>query len=120
MSASLVILASRPPEWTQEQFTTWWRGDHAEFAKRLPGLQAYRHGEVVFDYDQPGAPRWDGHAVLTFSSRKELDAALASQEWNAAVAHVGKMKGKRIALITEEVDLLRVDPAVRQPPQTGE
>jgi hypothetical protein len=45
--------------------------------------------------------------VLTFGSRELLDAALHSPEWAAAVAHVGKMKGKRIALITEELDLLR-------------
>lgn len=53
MPASLVILASRPPKWTQEQFTTWWRGEHATFAKKLPRLQAYRHGVVVCDYGLP-------------------------------------------------------------------
>ena len=106
MSASMVILATRPAEWTREQFTTWWRAEHADYARKLPGLQAYRHGEVVFDYDYPGAPAWDGHAVLTFASREALDAALESPQWRAAVAHVGKMKGKRIALITVEVDLL--------------
>jgi uncharacterized protein (TIGR02118 family) len=103
----MVILATRPPEWTREQFTTWWRDEHAAYAMKLPGLVAYRHGEVVFDYDHPEGPAWDGHAVLTFGSRELLDAALHSPEWAAAVAHVGKMKGKRIALITEELDLLR-------------
>lgn len=106
MSASLVILATRPPEWSREQFTTWWRSEHADYAKKLPGLAAYRHGEVTFDYDHPEGPAWDGHAVLTFASREVLDAALHSPEWAAAVAHVGKMKGKRIALITDELDLL--------------
>ena len=107
MSASLVILATRPPEWTHEQFTTWWRGEHADFGRKLPGLIAYRHGDVVFDYDHAdGNPAWDGHAVLTFTSRAAIDAALKSPEWAAAVAHVGRMKGKRIALITEEADLL--------------
>jgi uncharacterized protein (TIGR02118 family) len=106
MPASLVVLATRPPEWTREQFRTWWRGEHAAFAKRLPHLQAYRHGEVMHDYDHPEQPAWDGHAVLTFPTRALLDAALQSPEWAAAVAHVGKMQGKRIALITDEVDLL--------------
>lgn len=106
MSASMVILATRPPEWSREQFTTWWRTEHADYAKKLPGLADYRHGEVVFDYDHPDGPAWDGHAVLTFATREVLDAALRSPEWAAAVAHVGKMKGKRIALITEEVNLL--------------
>lgn len=106
MSASLVILATRPPEWSHEQFTTWWRSEHADYGRKLPGLTAYRHGEVTFDYDHPEGPVWDGHAVLTFASREVLDAALHSPEWAAAVAHVGKMKGKRIALITEELNLL--------------
>jgi uncharacterized protein (TIGR02118 family) len=111
MPASLVILASRPPKWTQEQFTTWWRGEHAAYARKLPCLQAYRHGVVVFDYDRPEQPAWDGHAVLTFPTREALDAALRSPEWDAAVSHVGKMKGRRIAMITDEADLLSGAPA---------
>lgn len=106
MPVSMVVLASRPPEWTVEQFTAWWRGDHAEMAKRLPGLIAYRHGAVYHDYDHPDAPAWDGHAVLTFPTRQDLDAALASPQWADAVRHVGKMKGKRICVLTDEVDLM--------------
>jgi uncharacterized protein (TIGR02118 family) len=107
MPTSMIVLATRPPEWTHEQFTRWWRGEHADYALKLPGLQAYRHGDVVFDYDHPAAPAWDGHAVLTFASREALDAALKSPEWAAAVAHVGRMKGNRICLVSEEVDLFR-------------
>ncbi|HEY4083063.1 MAG TPA: EthD domain-containing protein [Burkholderiaceae bacterium] len=110
MSTNLVVLASRPPDWTQERFTTWWRGEHADHARRLPGLIAYRHGVVVHDYDHPQAPAWDGNAVLSFANRAALDAAMASPEWAAAVAHTGRMKGKRIVLITEDVDLLGAAP----------
>lgn len=106
MPVSMVVLAARPPEWTLDQFTTWWRGEHAAMALRLPKLIAYRHGKVVHDFDHPDAPAWDGHAVLTFPSRGDLDAALASPEWAEAVRHVGKMKGKRICLFTDEADLL--------------
>lgn len=79
MAISLVVVASRPPEWTQEEFTTWWRGDHADMARQLPGLIAYRHGRVTRDYDSPESPAWDGHAVLTFASRDAFDAAMASE-----------------------------------------
>ncbi|HSW06701.1 EthD family reductase [Aquabacterium sp.] len=106
MSTNMVVLASRPPDWTQERFTTWWRGEHAAMAMKLPGLLAYRHGVVVFDYDHPEAAAWDGNAVLGFADRQALDAAIASPEWAAAVAHAGRMKGRRLVLITEEVDLL--------------
>lgn len=104
MAVSMVVVASRPPEWTQDEFTTWWRGTHADLAMKLPKLIAYRHGRVLKDYDNPETPGWDGHAVLTFASQADLDAALASPEWAAAVRHVGPMKGKRIILITDEVD----------------
>ena len=107
MTASLVVLSKRPPDWSHERFTIWWRGEHADMGKQLPQLLTYRHGDVVHDYDHPDDAAWDGHAVLTFPDRAALDAALVSPEWAAAVAHVGKMKGKRIALITDEVDLLR-------------
>jgi len=80
----------------------------------LPGLIAYRHGVVTKDFDNPGAaggdspdtPGWDGHAVLTFADQAALDAAFASPEWKAATAQTRGMGGRRIILITEEVDLL--------------
>ena len=106
----MVVLAGRPPEWTQEQFTQWWRGPHADAAKVIPGLAGYRHGVVTTDYDSPGSPGWDGHAVLTFADQGALDSALASAEWKAATAQTRGMGGKRIILITDEVDLL-ADPS---------
>ncbi|MEE4453578.1 EthD family reductase [Novosphingobium resinovorum] len=106
MAVSMVVLASRPADWTQEQFTTWWRGPHAAAARVLPGLAAYRHGVVTKDYDNPAEPGWDGHAVLTFADQAGLDAAFASPEWAAATRQTKGMGGRRIILITEEVDLL--------------
>ena len=41
-----------------------------------------------------------------FTVIKPKDVALASPEWTAVVAHVGKVKGKRIALIGEQDDVL--------------
>lgn len=102
----MVVLAGRPQDWTHDRFTTWWRGPHADAARVLPGLIAYRHGAVTKDYDNPDAPGWDGHAVLTFSDQAALDAAFASAEWKAATAQTRGMGGRRIILITEEVDLL--------------
>ena len=54
-------------------------------------------------------PGWDGHAVLTFADHAALDTAFASPEWKAATAQTKGMGGKRIILITEEVDLLAGD-----------
>ena len=61
------------------------------------------------DYDNPEAPAWDGHAVLTFADHGALDAAFASPEWKAATAQTKGMGGQRIILITDEVNLLGED-----------
>jgi uncharacterized protein (TIGR02118 family) len=106
MPVSMVVLASKPTDWTQERFTTWWRGPHADAARLLPGLRAYRHGAVTRDYDNPDVPAWDGHAVLTFADQAAVDAALGSPEWAAAIAQTRGMGGRRIVLLTDEVDLL--------------
>ena len=102
----MVVLASRPKDWTPEQFMAWWRGPHADAARLLPGLKAYRHGVVTRDFDSPDAPGWDGHAVLTFADKAAMDTAFASPEWAAATAQTKGMGGRRIILLTDEVDLL--------------
>jgi uncharacterized protein (TIGR02118 family) len=104
----LVLLAGGPPEWTRDQFITWWRGEHATLTRELPGLRRWRHIAV----DQPLEPRsegWDGVSILSFDSAQALREALASPEWAAAVAQVGSMRGRRIAVLGEEVELFAAD-----------
>ena len=102
---TLLVVATRPPEWTAEQFVAWWRGPHADIARTLPGLIQYRHGAVEDSFDDRSAG-WDAYAVLGFATREALDGALVSPEWAAAVEHTGDMRGRRLAWISEEVDLL--------------
>lgn len=101
---NLVLLAARPPEWTHEKFISWWRGEHAELTYRLPGLRAWRHTEidVAFESRSEG---WDGLSVLSFDSAEDLRKALDSPEWAAAVAQVGDMKGRRIAVMGTEKEM---------------
>jgi len=40
--------------------------------------------------------------VLSFESKEALDAALASEEWQRAVAHVGSMGGRSIIVGGDE------------------
>jgi uncharacterized protein (TIGR02118 family) len=102
---NLVLLAARPPEWTHEKFVAWWRGEHAELTYRLPGLRAWRHTEIdaAFESRSEG---WDGLSVLSFDSAEDLRKALDSPEWAAAVAQVGDMKGRRIAVMGTEKEML--------------
>ena len=101
---NLALLAAKPPEWTHEQFIEWWRGEHAEVTYPLPGLRAWRHTAVTSAME-PRSEGWDGLSVLSFDSEEAAEAALASEEWAAAVRHVGRMRGKRIALLGEEREM---------------
>ncbi|MFI5957478.1 EthD family reductase [Cryptosporangium sp. NPDC051539] len=98
---NLILMASKPDDWTHEQFITWWRGEHAEMTYPLPGLRRWQHTEILDAFETRSAG-WDGVSILSFDDRAALDAALASDEWKAAVAHVGTMRGRRIAVMGEE------------------
>jgi uncharacterized protein (TIGR02118 family) len=101
---NLIVLAARPPDWTHDRFIGWWRGPHAEATLALPGLRAWRHTEIEGRLAERDG-EWDGLSCLSFDSREALDAALASPEWAAAVAQVGDMRGRRIALTGTEADM---------------
>jgi uncharacterized protein (TIGR02118 family) len=101
---NLVLLASRPPDWTHEQFIAWWRGPHAELTYRLPGLRAWRHTDVESALE-PRSEGWDGVSVLGFDTEEDLRKALDSKEWADAVAQVGDMRGKRIAVLGGEREM---------------
>ncbi|GAA1724317.1 EthD family reductase [Aeromicrobium alkaliterrae] len=99
---NLILMASRPDDWTHEQFITWWRGEHADQTYGLPGLRRWLHTDVQGAFEER-SEGWDGVSILSFDDKAALDAALASEEWAAAVKHVGRMRGSRIAVTGEEM-----------------
>lgn len=101
---NLVVLASRPPDWNHDQFIAWWRGEHAEVTRVLPGLRRWRHVDIDAALE-PRSEGWDGMSVLSFDTADDLDRALKSPEWAAAVAQVGEMRGRRIAVMGTEAEL---------------
>ena len=101
---NLVLLAARPPDWTHERFIDWWRGEHAELTYRLPGLRRWRH-TIVERALEPRSDGWDGVSTLSFDSEADLRKALDSPEWAAAVAQVGDMRGRRIAVMGPETEM---------------
>jgi len=102
---NLIVLAARPTDWTHEQFIDWWRGEHAEVTYPLPGLRRWQHTELEDGIDEKSAG-WDGMSILSFDSPEALDAALASDEWKAAVAHVGAMRGRRMIFTGNEMTMV--------------
>ncbi|OZD11380.1 EthD family reductase [Rhodococcus sp. 06-156-3C] len=111
---NLVLVAARPPEWTHDQFITWWRGEHADVTYPLPGLLRWQHTELVEAFGAP-SEGWDGLSVLSFESREALEAALASPEWKAAVEHVGTMRGRRMMWYGDEKTMLPLQAAQQEP-----
>lgn len=70
-----VSLVRKRPDLTREQFLDRWAGEHAEIAKRLPGLRGY----VIHVLDGE-APPIDGIAVTTFDTREDAERAFADPE----------------------------------------
>ena len=98
---NLIVLAARPRDWTHEQFIDWWRGEHADPTYDLPGLRRWHHTDLTGALGET-SEGWDGLSVLSFDSQEDLEAALASPEWEKAVANVGDMRGRRIAVMGQE------------------
>jgi len=111
---SLVVLAARPPDWTHDRFIAWWRGEHADVTRTLPGLRSWRHLAVDAALE-PRSEGWDGMSVLSFDTAADLTNALQSPQWAAAVAHVGAMRGRRIAVMGEEAELFSATATEPQP-----
>lgn len=105
---NLVLVASRPTDWTYQQFITWWRGEHAEVTYPLPGLLRWQHTELLEAFGSK-SEGWDGLSVLSFESRAALEAALASPQWQAAVDHVGTMGGRRMMWYGDEKTMVPLD-----------
>jgi uncharacterized protein (TIGR02118 family) len=104
---NLIVLAGKPNDWTHEQFIEWWRGEHAKVTYPLPGLRRWLHTALDEGTDERSAG-WDGLSVLSFDTREALDAALASEEWKAAVDHVGAMRGRRMIFMGSEQTMMSV------------
>ncbi len=70
-------------------------------------MRRWLHTELVDGIDEKSTG-WDGMSVLSFDSREALDTALASDEWRAAVAHVGSMRGRRMIFTGDEQTMVAV------------
>lgn len=69
-----------------------------------PNRSVWRH-TVVEKALEPRSAGWDGVSVLSFDNEADLRKALESPEWAAAVAQVGDMRGRRIAVIGPEKEM---------------
>lgn len=79
----LMLLVSRLPGLTIEQFVEHWQEVHAPLAARLPGLRRYVQNQPVLEAYGVRGMSHDGWAELWFDDLAALQRAYASPEWGA-------------------------------------
>ncbi len=98
----MVLLLTRKPELSPEQFVSYWRTKHAPMVRKVPHLRRYvislRTKSIA------GEPMPDGVAELWFDDMGSLEAAMASSEWMAARQDGNNFRVNSVAFITEEHD----------------
>jgi len=82
---AIIGVLKRPPSWSRDQFRKWWLEEHAEIAKKLPGLRRYTVHPPTDSFDPvsgklDGEPTQDGLAFLWFDDKKAAEDAFASPE----------------------------------------
>ncbi len=96
-----VILLTRRPELSRDDFRRWWLDEHAPMARQLPGCC-----RLVFNVVEPEAgaaePPCDGISELWFDSREAFDAAYATELGKRVAADTLAHVSSRVRIFVEE------------------
>ena len=96
----VVILLSRRPGATPEEFRRWWLEEHAPLARQLPGLRGLRFNVVTTEEADV-----DGVSELWFDSREAFDAAYESEIGRRVVADSVANVSRRERLVVDEREI---------------
>ena len=91
-----IILLTRRGGDAPEDFRRWWLEEHAQLARRLPGLR-----KLVFNLVHADAP-YDDVSELWFDSQEAFDAAYASEIGQQVAADSLAHVGGRVRLVVDE------------------
>lgn len=94
-----MILLTRREDLTHESFVTWWLGEHAALATRLPGVRRAVFNVVEEGADEAGI---DGISELWFDTRDDFEAAYASEIGRATAADSMAHVSGRVRLFVVE------------------
>ena len=94
-----VILLSRRADMSAEEFRSWWLGEHAPLAARLPGVRRIVFNAVDAANDME---EYDGVSELWFDDRAAFDAAYATELGKSVAADSMAHVRGRIRLFAEE------------------
>lgn len=101
----LMGLLRRREGLTHEEFVAYWKDHHAQLARRVPGLRAYRLSPVTTRFEG-GGPPYDGYGELWFDDREAFERATQSAAWREARADVINFKAEGpLFLCEEEIDV---------------
>lgn len=96
-----IILLSRKPGTTRDEFREWWLGSHATLARQLPGLRGLRFNLVTSEGGEI-----DGVSELLFDSQEAFETAYASEIGKAVAADSLANVGRRERLLVDEREIL--------------
>ena len=110
----IVVLLSRRPGMSREEFEWYWREQHLPLVAKLPGLRRLVANRVLPGPHDP-APAYDGVAEDWFDDLQAHDAALASPQGQAVLADAATfldMSRLQILVVDEaEVAVPTIGPA---------
>jgi uncharacterized protein (TIGR02118 family) len=87
-------------------FQSYWRDVHAPLIARTPGLRRYIQAHALPETYDEQPPAYDGLAEAWFDSLEAFDAAVATAEWQAAVADAPNFIGKALRMLARELPII--------------
>lgn len=88
-----MVVVSRKPEVSREEFLHHWRELHPDFVRKLPGIRGYRQNIAI---EHHTAWPFDGIAELRFDTLRDIAVAFDGDAAKALFEHehhfIGEMK----------------------------
>jgi uncharacterized protein (TIGR02118 family) len=103
MSAlKVMVVVSRKPGISREEFVRHWRELHPAFVRALPGVRGYRQNLAI---EHRTEWPFDGIAELRFDSLKDIAVAFDGEAAKALFEHEHEFIGKMEWSIVEEAEI---------------
>jgi uncharacterized protein (TIGR02118 family) len=111
-------LLNKKPDWTMERFRAYWKNEHAQLARQLPGLLRYHQNHVI-DTAQRGISHkrgpetLDGFSQLWFEDMAGMDRALSGALSQRLIDDENHFIG-RLRIVSAESNVVLEPPAPGQ------
>jgi len=111
-------LIHKKADWSGQEFRRYWREQHSELARKLPGLRRYQQNHVVDSVQRGityarGSEQLDGISMLWFDSEEAMREAIATDAGRALVADENHFMGDLRIVALDQVEV--IPPATDRP-----